>query len=77
MVQIKQWHLDFLEESKRAFEKDDRLETHRNEDDTLIALRYGIDRDCIKVFELGEDIAFFANVMRKAPPLYVGDVDES
>ncbi|MEK5330280.1 hypothetical protein [Lysinibacillus sp. FSL W8-0992] len=77
MTQIYREHLDFMEEAKEAFEKNERLETYRNADNTLIALRYGLDRDCIDVYELGEGIGFFANIMRKAPPLHVGDSHES
>ncbi|MBO1003147.1 hypothetical protein [Pseudogracilibacillus auburnensis] len=77
MTQIYREHLDFMEEAKNAFEANERLETCTNADGTLIALRYGVDRDCIQIHELGEQIGFFANIMRKAPKLYVGDFDES
>ncbi len=77
MTQIYREHLDFIEEAREAFEKNERLETYRNADDTLIGLRYGVDRDCIQVYSLGEEVGFFANIMRKAPPLYVGESHES
>lgn len=66
-----------MEEAKKAFDENYRLETYRNESDTLIALRYGMDRDCIKIYELGEEVGFFANIMNIAPPLHVGDSNES
>lgn len=77
MAQIYKEHLEFMEEAKKAFEENERLETYRNENEVLIALRYGMDRDCIQVYELGEEIGFFANIMKKAPKLYVGDSNES
>lgn len=66
-----------MEEAKKAFEENARLETYRDEFDTLIALRYGMDRDCIQVYKLCEEIGFFANIMKKAPELYVGENHES
>lgn len=77
MTQIYREHLDFMEEARQAFEIDERLETYRNDSDTLIALRYGIDRDCIRIYKLGEEVGFFANIMLKAPELYVGESHES
>lgn len=60
MIQhIKKMHLDFVQEAKEAFETNEKLETYRNEDDSLIALRMGKDRDCVLVYELGECIANF------------------
>lgn len=72
MTQIYREHLDFMEEAKKAFEENLRLETYRNEEETLIALRYGIDRDCIQIYKLGEEVGFFANMMSVAPELRVG-----
>lgn len=76
-MQIYREHLDFMEEAKVAFEENARLETYRNAEGTFIALRYGVDRDCIKIYELGGEIGFFANIMNKAPSLIVGDLDEN
>lgn len=62
MKQIRARHLEFLETAKREFSKNILLETWRDEGD-LIALRYGADRDCVHIFELGESVAFFANMI--------------
>lgn len=62
MNQINLKHLDFLETAKREFSQNVLLETWRDEGD-LIALRYGADRDCIHIFELGEPVAFFTNMI--------------
>lgn len=59
MTQINNEHLKFLEEAKQAFINDPILETYRNEDDEYIALRVGLGRDCLLVFELGEEVANF------------------
>ncbi|MBT2647231.1 hypothetical protein J7E52_10930 [Bacillus sp. ISL-34] len=64
---IKPEHLAFLEEVKAVFEVNCRRETHQNEEGTLIALRFGADRDCINVFELGEEIAFFTQQIEPNP----------
>lgn len=63
--------LDFLEEAKDAFNNNFRLETYRNTEDTHIALRYGLDRDCIQIYKLGEEVMFANNIMNKAPQLVV------
>lgn len=77
MTQIYKEHLDFLVEAKQEFESNERLETYRNASESLIALRYGMDRDCIQIYKLGEEVGFFANIMPKAPELYVGELHES
>lgn len=64
---IKPEHLAFLEEAKAVFGTNCRRETHQNEEGTLIALRFGADRDCINVFELGEEIAFFTQQIEPDP----------
>lgn len=69
--QIEQRHLDFVKKAKEAFENDLSLYTFRNgtndDNDTLIALRYGIDRDCVLVYELGECVANFVQQTRPVP----------
>lgn len=77
MTQIYREHLDFLEEARIAFQENARWETYTNAEENLIALRYGMDRDCIQIHRLGEEVGFFANIMSKAPRLYVGDKNES
>lgn len=62
-----QTDLEFIEECKEVFESDHRRVTNFSEDKTLIALRYGADNDCIRLFELGEEKAFFHNIMEKCP----------
>lgn len=59
--------LDFIEECKIVFENDYRRFTHINKDDDRIALRYGMYHDCIKLFELGEEKAFFHNIINVCP----------
>lgn len=59
MIHVTPEHLNFVEEAGKAFEQNARFETYINEEETLIALRYGEDRDCIVVYELGEGIANF------------------
>lgn len=71
-VDLYQEDLDFLEEAKDAFINNHRLETYRNNKDTHIALRYGMDRDCIKIYKLGKKVLFANNVMNRAPQLVVG-----
>lgn len=66
-VQINKGHLAFVEEAKQAFQSNDRLETYRNEIGEYIALRYGRDRDCIMVYELGQPIANFVQQCEKRP----------
>jgi hypothetical protein len=65
--QITNSHLDFVQEAKEAFQSDPGLYTWRNENETLIALRYGMDRDCVLVYELGECIANFVQQTTPAP----------
>lgn len=60
MVQITNEHLKFLEESKQVFENEPLRVTHINEDETLISLRFGEDRDCISIYRLDGHVAFFA-----------------
>jgi hypothetical protein len=57
--QITKDHLAFVQEAKEVFENNSIIETYRNVDCSLIALRYGSDRDCILVYELGDEIANF------------------
>lgn len=69
--QIEKRHLEFVEEAKKAFEKDSGMYTFRDGthegNDTLVALRYGMDRDCILVYELGECIANFVQQTKPCP----------
>ncbi|KQL37155.1 hypothetical protein [Psychrobacillus sp. FJAT-21963] len=69
--EIYQEDLDFLEEAKQAFNNNSRLETYRNKGNTYIALRYGMDRDCILIYKLGDEVMFAHNIMNKAPELEV------
>jgi hypothetical protein len=66
--QITYQHLNFLQEAKEAFERNGILETYWDKDAyDLIALRYGQDRDCVMIYELGDDIALFAQQTVPAP----------
>lgn len=76
MADIYQEDLDFLEEAKQAFQGNPRQETYRNDDETHIALRYGLDRDCIYIYKLGPKVLFANNIMPKVPQLILGDVND-
>ena len=66
-MQITKHHLAFVQEAKEAFESHSLLETYRNDGETLIALRMGEDRDCVNVYELGNEIANFVQQMEPCP----------
>ncbi|MFB4258946.1 hypothetical protein ACE106_07270 [Shouchella clausii] len=66
-MQITKEHLEFMNSSKKVFAANPQRETHRNEEGTLIALRMGIDRDCINVYELGEEVANFVQMIAPHP----------
>lgn len=65
--QITKQHLAFVQEAKEVFEDNPLRETCRSDDDSLIALRMGMDRDCVEVWELGENIANFVQQMEPCP----------
>ncbi|WP_226677252.1 hypothetical protein [Mesobacillus jeotgali] len=67
MIQITKRHLEFVEATRDIFSEDPIRETRRNGDDTLIALRMGMDRDCVEVWELGGKIANFVQQMEPCP----------
>jgi len=78
MIQhINKQHLDFVDEVREAFEFNADLTTYRNEDDSLIALRFGLDKDCILVYELGGCIGNFVQQMNPSTARKVGYRDES
>lgn len=67
-MQITKRHLDFVQDAKAAFEKYPLLETYWDKDDyDLIALRMGADRDCVNVYEFGNEIANFVQQMDPMP----------
>ena len=68
---IHQNEFGFVEEAKKAFESNARLETYMNANEDLIALRCGPDRDCINIYQLGREVLFAHNVMNAAPELVV------
>ena len=68
MIQINPGQLLFVAEAARVFQTDFRRETHVNEAGTLIALRYGVDRDCVAVYELGDSIANFVQQIAYPSP---------
>lgn len=59
MKEIRPEHLVFLEEAAKAFEERSNLATYQNESETLIAVRTGVDRDSVRVYNLGEGVAVF------------------
>jgi len=67
-VSINKTHLAFLQDAKDAFEARPLLETYWDKDNfDLIALRFGMDRDCILLFELDDEIANFVQQMEPCP----------
>ncbi|MGO4181842.1 hypothetical protein AB4Z17_11720 [Paenibacillus sp. TAF43_2] len=62
-MQITKQHLEFLEEAKIAFLVNVRWDTYFNDHSGLIALRFGPDRDCIRIYELGDEVGFFAQMI--------------
>lgn len=68
MTQITKNHLAFVEHAKRAFENNSLYETFRHPQyGDLLALRMGENRDCVNVFELGDEIANFVQQMDPCP----------
>jgi len=59
--------LNFLEEAKSAFQETSGFHTYRNEGDDLLALRTGMDRDCVMVYELGDCVGNFVNQLAPLP----------
>jgi len=51
--------LKFVEGAKDFFNKSKKHFTYRDKDDEYIALRYGLDGDCIKVYQLGKELELF------------------
>lgn len=74
MRQITGRHLEFLEEVKERFKANIKLESWRSKDGDLIALRRGMDRDCIQIIDLGDEVAFFAQAI---PPTDGGKLLEA
>lgn len=65
--QITPRHLAFVLEANKAFREDNNLESHRNDDGTLFALRMGEDRDCVEVYEVQDCVALFVQQMDPMP----------
>lgn len=63
MRQIYHRHLDFLKECCDVFGGNILRETHINADGDMIALRQGMDRDCIEIYDLGDKVGFFAQMI--------------
>jgi fructosamine-3-kinase len=67
-MQITKNHLAFVEHAARAFEANPLYETFRHPSyGNLVALRMGEDRDCVNVYELGDEIANFVQQMEPCP----------
>jgi fructosamine-3-kinase len=67
-MQITKNHLAFVEHAARAFEANPLYETfHHPSYGNLVALRSGEDRDCVNVYELGDEIANFVQQMEPCP----------
>ncbi|TYS68684.1 hypothetical protein FZC76_06985 [Sutcliffiella horikoshii] len=66
--QITNQHLQFVGKAKDAFQNNPLLETYRDHPRSeMIALRMGADRDCVHVFELGDEVANFVQQMDPQP----------
>ncbi|APC48980.1 hypothetical protein BME96_12605 [Virgibacillus halodenitrificans] len=73
MTQISKKHLEFVGEAKKAFEDNPIQETHRNGEETLIALRMGADRDCIMVYRLD---GYVGNFVQQLQPVRINSYPE-
>lgn len=65
--QITNQHLQFLQKAKESFEENVLAWTFRHCEYPFIALRMGMDRDCVEIFELGVPIANFVQQMDPQP----------
>lgn len=63
MQEISKRDLEFLEESKKQFLSNPAYETFRSKNDEYIALRMGIDEDCIMIYRIDQPVANFAQVL--------------
>ena len=70
MEQISRWDLDFFEEAKKGFLCNPAYETYRSKDDDYIALRTGMDEDCIMIYKLGQPVANFTQTLPKRTNKY-------
>ncbi|TDL50924.1 hypothetical protein E2R60_20465 [Paenibacillus dendritiformis] len=61
-------HLAFVADAAKAFNDNPRQETFRDKEEEMIALRYGLDRDCVMVYELGECVGNFVQQISKPQP---------
>lgn len=59
MIQISKEHIKFAQSAALLFDGNIQAETLTSNDEDLIALRYGMDRDCVAIYELGKPIANF------------------
>lgn len=59
--------LAFLDEAKQAFEANPVWETYIDEKEKFIALRQGLDRDCIEIYRLGDRVANFIYQLEPTP----------
>lgn len=71
MNQISKEALQFLDEAKEAFEKNEDLTTYRNEVENFIALRSGMFDDCIMIYELGSAVGNFVQQLPRQHKILV------
>lgn len=69
MNNITTQHLAFMNEAASVFAKETRRETHIDRDISMIALRMGMDRDCIMIYNLEGYVANFVNQIDPTPTL--------
>ncbi|WP_100373102.1 hypothetical protein [Bacillus sp. FJAT-45037] len=66
-IQITKEHLDFMAQAVAEFTEFPLLETYFTDSSPYIALRRGVDRDCIEIHEKGEVIANFVQQIEPKP----------
>ncbi|MER2061460.1 MAG: hypothetical protein ABS894_00865 [Aerococcus urinaeequi] len=66
-MNIRQEHLDFMEVARNYFEENDDKESYRDAEETFIALRRGVDRNCIEIIPIMPGSLFFENMLERKP----------
>lgn len=66
-MNIRPEHLVFVREAEEFFEENKTKESYRCNNRELLALRRGIDRNCIEVIEINPSTLFFENMLEKCP----------
>lgn len=75
MNKISNEALEFLNEAKESFIKNDKMVTYTDKEKGFIALRTGFRDDCIMVYELGNEVGNFVQQLPSQHKVLV-DYDE-